>query len=360
MSAQNGPVTTAVTPGNISSPFTSPQLHFSDTHKALTALGMGSIILLALFGNALVIFAFSLFKNVRSVNNCFILSLAVSDMLVVLIPLPMWMTYILSDGTWWCTYQIRHTIIRAWVFFDVTCGVASILLLAVISVERYICVAHSLFYQRNATKKKAFVVVVVVCAIVVSLASSRVAYFDVPRPTFELIFAFGCFLFPFLVIIAMYFMLLRFVRRRIVAGRTAATTAGARSLGVVRFFRETKTAKVMIVIVVVFFICWFPFFLLHFMVLCGECTRAAHKPAIITAVKWLHYSNSCVNPIIYAGMSKEFRKCFMAILVNVFGCFCNAGRKTRQRQYELSAANNNTCSSTVIVSKAAVISETKH
>lgn len=307
-------------------------VHFSDTHKALTALGMGLIIIFAIFGNALVVLAFGLFKNVRTVNNCFILFLAVSDLLVALVPLPMWMTFVLSDATWWTAGpQERDAILRAWVFLDVTCGLSSIFLLTCISVERYICVVHSCFYRRNASAKRALVAIGLVWAVVLTLASFRVAYIDLPRPTFEFVFAYGGFLVPFLVIIAMYGLLLRFVGKQVRA--VADNVAGSDTTSL---FREKKTAKVMIVIVALFFVCWFPFFLLHFVTLCGDCTRALHKPSVINAFKWLHYSNSVVNPVVYAGMSRDFRKYFKTILGNVLPCW--SGRR-RRRLIETSSAN---------------------
>lgn len=61
-----------------------------------------------------------------------------------------------------------------------------------------------------------------------------------------------------------------------------------------------------------FIICWLPFFLTH--VLKAHCRSCCISPSLYSAVTWLGYLNSAVNPVIYTTFNIEFRKAFIKIL----------------------------------------------
>ena len=58
--------------------------------KGLMTLTSSLIIIIALLGNLLVVLVFSTYKPLRKIANSFIVSLAVSDMLVGGINMPTW------------------------------------------------------------------------------------------------------------------------------------------------------------------------------------------------------------------------------------------------------------------------------
>ena len=58
------------------------------------------IIIMALFGNVLVVTAFAVFQKLRNVTNYFIVSLAVADILVAAVSMPVWMAYLITGPTW--------------------------------------------------------------------------------------------------------------------------------------------------------------------------------------------------------------------------------------------------------------------
>ena len=59
------------------------------------------IILIALLGNLIVVVVFSKYKPLRKISNIFMVSLAVSDILVAVINIPVWIVKIIWD----CTYS---------------------------------------------------------------------------------------------------------------------------------------------------------------------------------------------------------------------------------------------------------------
>lgn len=58
------------------------------------------IIVMALFGNVLVVVAFAVFQKLRNVTNYFIVSLAVADILVAGVSMPMWGAYLITGPRW--------------------------------------------------------------------------------------------------------------------------------------------------------------------------------------------------------------------------------------------------------------------
>lgn len=61
-----------------------------------------------------------------------------------------------------------------------------------------------------------------------------------------------------------------------------------------------------------FLVCWTPFFVVHITrALCPACFVS---PRLVSAVTWLGYVNSALNPIIYTIFNAEFRSVFRKTL----------------------------------------------
>ncbi|XP_011665161.1 dopamine receptor 2-like [Strongylocentrotus purpuratus] len=122
---------------------------------------------LTIFGNTLVIAAVYRERNLRTVTNYFIVSLAFADLLVGSIVVPFAIIDTLTAGYWffdaiWCDL---------WHAFDVLGCTASILNLCVISLDRYWAVTHPMSYPTRVTKKMAGLLIVVVW-----LASAAISF----------------------------------------------------------------------------------------------------------------------------------------------------------------------------------------
>ncbi|XP_019381362.1 PREDICTED: D(1B) dopamine receptor [Gavialis gangeticus] len=112
------------------------------------------LILWTLLGNALVCAAIVRCRHLRAkVTSIFIVSLAVSDLLVALLVMP-WKAAAEVAGYWpfgaFCS---------VWVAFDIMCSTASILNLCVISVDRYWAISSPFRYERKMTPRVALVMI---------------------------------------------------------------------------------------------------------------------------------------------------------------------------------------------------------
>ncbi|XP_008198427.1 5-hydroxytryptamine receptor 1 isoform X1 [Tribolium castaneum] len=115
------------------------------------------IIVGTIVGNILVCVAVCLVRKLRRPSNYLLVSLAVSDLCVALLVMPMAMIYEIK-GRW----IFGEVVCNLWVSFDVLSCTASILNLCMISVDRYYAITKPLEYGVKRTPKRMILWVIVV------------------------------------------------------------------------------------------------------------------------------------------------------------------------------------------------------
>ena len=99
-----------------------------------------------------------------------------------------------------------------------------------------------------------------------------------------------------------------------------------------------QVVKMLVAVIVLFVICWTPLLIDNVLVAFRLLNRLHYGPLkpLRQAFALLAYSNSCVNPIVYAFMSKTFRESFKVALCSCLRGDAYRGRAGRRgRQMEL-------------------------
>ncbi|XP_050462551.1 5-hydroxytryptamine receptor 2A-like [Cataglyphis hispanica] len=197
---------------------------FIDAPIILTAIVLCLLILITIVGNLFVIAAIVLERNLQSVANYLIVSLAVADLMVACLVMPLGAVYEINSG-----WSLGPVLCDMWTSSDVLCCTASILHLVAIAVDRYWAVTNINYIQaRNSRRIGSLIIAVWVISLGISLAPqfgwkdpdylNRIAQGTclVSQDTAYQIFATcATFYLPLLVILILYWRIFQAARKRI-------------------------------------------------------------------------------------------------------------------------------------------------
>lgn len=117
-------------------------------------------------GNMLVCLAVGVSRRLRRISNCFVVALAVTDLLLGLLVLPLSATLELRGGRW----PLGGTICNVYVSVDVALCTASIYTLLAISVDRYLAISAPLSYTTRLTPARAAGAIMVIWTLSLTIA----------------------------------------------------------------------------------------------------------------------------------------------------------------------------------------------
>uniref|UniRef100_UPI003AAF9CE5 5-hydroxytryptamine receptor 2A-like n=1 Tax=Centroberyx gerrardi TaxID=166262 RepID=UPI003AAF9CE5 len=129
--------------------------------KNWAALLILVVIAVTVMGNILVILAVSLEKKLQNATNYFLMSLAVADMLLGILVMPVSMVTILYDYGW----PLPPDLCPIWIYLDVLFSTASIMHLCAISLDRYIAIRNPIHHSRFNSHTKARIKIMAVWTI---------------------------------------------------------------------------------------------------------------------------------------------------------------------------------------------------
>ncbi|KAJ7324662.1 hypothetical protein JRQ81_017682 [Phrynocephalus forsythii] len=299
------------------------------------------IFVVGAVGNALTCLVIIQHRFMRTPTNYYLFSLAISDLLVLLVGMPleiyeMWSNYPFLLGSSGCCFKT--------LLFEAVCF-ASILNVTALSVERYIAVVHPLRAKYVVTKNHAKKVILtvwvlsVVCSIPnTSLHGIQILYVPCwgvvpdsatctlvkPRLTYNLIIQVTTIVFFFLpmgIISILYLLIGLQLRKEKMLEALEAKSGNSYNYHNVRLqqkkARRRQVTNMLFVLVVVFGICWAPFhtdrlvwsFITHWTDAMQHMFQYVH---IISGV--FFYLSSAANPILYNLMSTRFREMFKEVM----------------------------------------------
>uniref|UniRef100_A0A8C2WZM2 Relaxin-3 receptor 1 n=1 Tax=Cyclopterus lumpus TaxID=8103 RepID=A0A8C2WZM2_CYCLU len=269
-----------------------------------------------LLGNLLVFFLMEVRRGrkKRSSINLFVLNLAVTDFQFVL-TLPFWAVDTAMDFSWpfgnaMCKIILSVTVMNMY---------ASVFFLTAMSVTRYWSVASAL---KDRTRRRMCPVRWVIAGLwvsataaslptavfstVKSVAGERLCLLGFPDgqswlALYHLQKILVAFVFPMLTVSVCYLLLLRLVRLR--------------SMNINHVKRRSRVTRSVTIVVLSFFICWMPnhaitFWgvLVKFNVVNWDRTYYMVHTYVHPVTVCLAHTNSCLNPVLYCLMRREYRK----------------------------------------------------
>nr|XP_055062889.1 5-hydroxytryptamine receptor 7 [Misgurnus anguillicaudatus] len=329
------------------------------TKSIIIGIMLSTITAITVMGNTLVVIAVCVVKKLRQPSNYLLVSLAVADLSVAVVVMPFVIVTDLTGGVW----LFGEVFCNIFIGMDVMCCTASIMTLCVISVDRYLGITQPLTYparQNGQLMAKMIVGVWLMSASItlppfcgwaqnVNTAGMCLISQDVGYTLYSTAVAFYI---PMVVMLFMYYKIFKAARKSGAKHHFTALTpiqlacpdltldgveglcmhglkkASAteqfstiscllnrerRSASIFR--REQKAATTLGVIMGVFSFCWLPFFLFTTArpFICGLLCNCA--PVWLERVLlWLGYTNSLMNPFIYAYFNRDLRSTYKDLL----------------------------------------------
>ncbi|XP_049590379.1 adenosine receptor A1 [Syngnathus scovelli] len=289
------------------------------------------IALASVVGNVLVVLVVCVNPALRNTTFCFIVSLAVADIAVGVLVIPLAVTISLGIST-----QFYTCLFLSCLLVIITQG--SILSLLAIAVDRYLRVKIPTRYSSIVTQRRAYVAVCL-CWLVSFLAGLvpmvgwnnrqvlgnlsgsdyMVCEFTaVMRMDYMVYFNFfGWVVVPLAVMIALYAEIFRVIRRQL-NRRAEATSDGERY-----YRKELKLAKSLALVVLLFAVCWLPLHIIN----CLDFFhpgRATPKMLVYAGI-FMSHVNSALNPMVYAFRIKRFRVTLLEVVRGCGAC-CGGAR----------------------------------
>uniref|UniRef100_A0A8P0TRG1 5-hydroxytryptamine receptor 1D n=2 Tax=Canis lupus familiaris TaxID=9615 RepID=A0A8P0TRG1_CANLF len=334
--------------------------------KISLALLLSIITMATALSNAFVLTTIFLTRKLHTPANYLIGSLAMTDLLVSILVMPISIAYTTTR-----TWSFGQILCDIWLSSDITCCTASILHLCVIALDRYWAITDALEYSKRRTAGRAAVMIATVWVISICIsipplfwrqAKAQEEMSDCQVNTSQISYTIystcGAFYIPSVLLIILYGRIYvaarnrilnppslygkRFTTAQLITGSAGSSLCSlspslqeerSHAAGPPLFFnhvqvklaegvlerkrisaaRERKATKTLGIILGAFIVCWLPFFVASLVLPICRASCWLH-PALFDFFTWLGYLNSLINPIIYTVFNEEFRQAFQRVV----------------------------------------------
>ncbi|CAH2071762.1 unnamed protein product, partial [Iphiclides podalirius] len=302
----------------------------------------GVMVVIATVGNVLVIWIVIANRRMRNVTNYLLVNLSIADAMISTLNVTFNFIYMLNEnwpfGYFYCKFNQ---------FIAVVSISASVFTLMAISIDRYMAIVNPL---RPRLGKRATVVIAATIWISSALIGTPnlvffiTDYYVLPDGNIRQL----CYSewpdgittrsvieYAYNVIFMMLTYFIPIISLTYTYARIGAELWGSHSIGESSHHQldnvksKRRVVKMMIVIVIIFAVCWLPFHT-YFIITSNypEVTKYPPIQEIYLAIYWLAMSNSMFNPMILYWMNFKFRRGFRQFL----RCCCSCGDKDARRQ----------------------------
>ncbi|XP_060527872.1 somatostatin receptor type 2-like [Cylas formicarius] len=294
------------------------------------------VCLVGLIGNTLVIYVVIRFSKMQTVTNMYIVNLAIADEFF-LVGIPFLIATLLNGhwifGYWACKAYMITTSINQF---------TSSILLCIMSADRYIAVCHPISSPKWRTPFISKIVSLLAwcCSILLIIPiiehakeisdgerSSCVIWWDNSDDenftqnstaidqeidsSQATVFTLYTFVFSFAIPLALILFFYCEVIKKL-------KTVGPKNKSKEKKKSHRKVTNLVLTVVTVYVICWLPYWISQLAL--SNSTMSTFNITLHLLVSCLSYSNSAVNPILYAFLSDNFKKSFLK------ACTCAANK----------------------------------
>ncbi|PNF39064.1 hypothetical protein B7P43_G04344 [Cryptotermes secundus] len=287
---------------------------------ALLSLFYGSISVMAVVGNSLVMWIVATSRRMQNVTNCFIANLALADIVIGLFAIPFQFQAALLQR-----WNLPHFMCAFCPFVQVLSVNVSIFTLTAIAVDRHRAILNPL--SASPSKLCAKLVIAGIWVISGGLAAPmavalRVTMVDSPhghqKPfchnvklseeamlSYRVILVVLQYLTPLCIISCVY------IRMALALWGSKAPGNAQSSRDATLMKNKMKVIKMLVIVVALFALCWLPlqtYNVLHNIF--PEINGYRYINIIWFCCDWLAMSNSCYNPFIYGIYNEKFKREF--------------------------------------------------
>ncbi|XP_070556252.1 orexin/Hypocretin receptor type 1-like [Ptychodera flava] len=358
---------------NIEIPRLLAEFTFPKAHEWALISAYVVVFILALAGNILVIFAVLRNPQMRTVTNYYIINLSVADILVSIICMPI---TVVMDTTE--TWYFGYVACKAIPYFQVVSMSVSVFTLSAIAIDRYFAICRPLLFKTTA--KRALSIILLIWAVSFLIPAPQAVVYQTERPLERFIYLTKCYekswqgtveqkvyhiilvcvgyVIPLSMVTVAYTLVCKQLWSSIPGtfesrndGKSTKENDVINKSTENQLLSRRKVAKMLIVVVIIFAICYLPLHVLNilrqfpdvFMQFEYDLSQrdVFHVPFFVA--HWFAYANSATNPIIYNFLSAKFRREFRAAFQQCCGC-CKRRRRPRRRRpgYRTSLFNSST------------------
>lgn len=294
-------------------------------------------IQLSLIGNVLLIFIVTRKSDVRTLTTFLFVNMAVADLLVTLIVMPVSVEFLYTDGIQrWLTGILGHVTCTLVYYSSYVTLAASILSLSIMSVDRYLGVVYPLRRFPQFRKAKVLTVTIWLSSMIFSIPVALAWRLEEVKPlnmylctpNFLMLGKFGMvgfymylfllmYLTPLLLMSSLYILVGRTLWLRNLPGRQLSNQGQQRNE-----MTKRKVVRTLVIITAIFAICWLPAQCYHLVLAFRPDVHDKIPQYVMVLVFWLAHANSAVNPWLYMILSDNFRK-----------ALCDVVRRNRHSRY---------------------------
>lgn len=330
---------------------------------------LSSVCVLTVFGNTMVLLAFFRNRSLRSFGNYFLISLAISDLVMGCWTFPNTIANLVLCKSW-----MSELVCEMSGYIDNVILTNSLVTLAACSYDRYLVITKPLFYKRSMTGRRTLLILSATWIYSASLSlppflgigkfkfsefsrTCALTMNDHDQETgpgvrrqiqknFEIYFSsymILTFIPPLSIMIGCYYYIFQ-TARQVTAKDPCLTKKSGSSSNPWKGIKNYKAGLMIAVIIGIYLVFVVPVMLLACLQVLFHVEKIPKDAALI--VVYLVMCNSFCNPIIYGIMNKEFRKTFKNIV------YCRSDRAFRQMNYRKeSLAYSSSCNGTLLLKR---------